>query len=469
MRRFWRWLAVRAAKYAGVPLRDPALVRMFGAQVSASGVDVTEDSALSCSAWYAGIRLLAQSIGSLPVAPYKIGGDGYTPADKHPSFEVLFIEPNYEMTPMLFHETLTGHAVSWGNGYARIEREKQSDPLSPVIALWPMLPNQVTPERDDTGEIFYRFQAHFDGEVDEDIPACDVIHVPGFSFDGLKGYSAVQRAREAIGLSIATETCGASLFGRGLITSGILSHPGELGTEAQQNLRESMEQGHRGPENTHRMMILEEGMTFTPYSMPPEQAQFIQTRQFQVVEIARWLDVPPHMLRDLTQATYSNIEHQGIDFLTYSLRPWLVKWQQEYLRKLFTPEERRAYYVGHDTTAFLTTDTIARYTAYGLGRNNGHLSLNDIMRKERKPLLPPEIGDTHLSPQNMQILEKPSAQPVEPALLAETFAFLKDQAPVPHTFAVEVLKAAFPAQSDAFIMPLVAKLRADGTVAGEMP
>lgn len=407
MERSWgqrlaRRLIARAAKYAGIPLRDPALVAMFGHDPAASGVDVDEATALNFSAVWAAVNLLSSSVASLPAGVFKRQGDGGEPVEDHPVHALLSEEPNPDMTPYTFHETLQAHVLTWGNAYVEIERAGDG---GPPVALWPLLPNQVRPECDDAGNLVYQFTGHEPGEEDKTFQPRDIIHVPGLGFDGVMGYPVIQQARESIGLGLASEKFGAGFFGNGSLPHGVISHPTELSPEAKKNLRESWERMHRGPENTHRVAILDEAMKYEKIGIPPEDAQFLETRQFQVVEIARWFNVPPHMLRDLSNATFTNIEHQGIEFLTYSLRPWLIRWRQEYRRKLFSPEERKALYVDHDVQALLQTDMNARYDAYTKGRNGGWLTLNDILKRENKPALPPQLGDSRLVPSTMRVVD----------------------------------------------------------------
>lgn len=445
---FGRRMALRAAKYAGIPLRDPALVALLGHQPSASGIDVDESTAMNYSAVFQAVNIISQSIATLPIEMYRRGQVGEVEKN-HPLSHLLRVCPNYEMTSVVFHETLQAHLLTWGNAYARIEREKDNNPDSPIVAIWPMMPNQVEPDRrNDNGELFYRFKAMYPGEHDEDIPTWKMIHVPGLGFDGIRGYSVIQMAREGIGLGLATERCGAAFFGRGARPGGVLEHPGELTPEAQKNIRESWELLHRGPDNAHRIAILEEGMQWKPTAIPNDDAQFLQTRQFQIVEVARWFNIPPHLLRDLSQATFSNIEHQGIDFLTYTLRPWLVKWVQEYARKLLRRKEQDQYYFGHVVSALLQTDTTARYAAYQSGRNTGFLKLNDILRAENRPLLPDDIGETVIQPVNMQVAGREPPPPAFDAAKVSTAAQLIAQLGIEGTAAENVIKEAGPQLTD---------------------
>jgi len=387
----------RSTKFAGVPLRDPALVSMFGDRASQSGMNVDEVTALNNSAVWAAVNLLSSSVAMLPMDVLRIDGDTVMSDKSHPAYHVLHDTPNGEMTPYTLIETLMAHCLTWGNGYGQIVFGGD-DPLE----IWPIMPNQMRAERDKEGGLIYEFQAHFEGETDCIFFPHQIIHVPALTFDGVMGYGPVRQAREAIGLSLATESYGASFFGRGASPGGVIEHPMDLGEQGRKNLRESWEELHRGPDNSHRLAVLEEGATYKPIGFPPEEAQFLQTRQFQVVEIARWFNVPPHMIRDLANATFSNIEHQQIEFLMYSLAPWLTRFQQELKRKLFIGRHAGRYDIGFDTTALLRADITTRFAAYATARNGGWYTLNDILRAEGKNALPPGQGDVRLVPSTMQ-------------------------------------------------------------------
>jgi HK97 family phage portal protein len=409
-----KWLAekiaYRAAKFAGIPLRDPALVQLLGGKPTEAGVEIDEHSALNISAVWQAVNLISGTRASLPVYVY----EQQTPtrrrvAHDQPEYNLVHKSPNEEMTPFVFHETLQAHALTWGNGYGRIEWS--GDVPTEII---PLMPDQVQPDRREDGSLFYQFKAKYDDEQDEELEPREVIHIPGLGFNGRQGYPVVGFARESLGLMSAAEKFGASLFGRGTIPGGVLETEVGLEETAKKNLRESWELLHRGPQNSHRIAILDEGMTFKPIGLPPEDAQFLQTRQFQVVEIARWFNVPPHMLRDLSQATFSNIEHQGLDFLIYTLLPWLIRWQQEYTRKLFPGKKSNRFGIAHDVKALLQTDTAGRYNAYAVGRNNGFLTLNDILRSENMNTIEDETGDQRIMPANMVVLQPDTGDEVAP-------------------------------------------------------
>jgi HK97 family phage portal protein len=456
-----RYVGLRALKFAGVRPADPALVALWGGGDTASGVDVNERTALNYSAVFAATRLLAESVASLPRITYRrTANGGKERAENTPQYTLLHDAPNPEMSAFTFHETLQAHVVGWGNAYAEIEREK--DKITPR-ALWPLTPDVVRPSRADDGRLYY--EVSDTAGVPRKVLAENMIHVPGLGWDGLKGYPVLSMAREGIALGMVTEKFGASFFGNGAHVGGTLEHPGELSEPAQQNLRESWRRLYGGPNKAGAVAILEEGMKYTPFGVPPENAQFLQTRQFQIVEIARWFNIPPHLLRDLSNATFSNIEHQGLDFLIYTLRPWLIRWEQEYARKLFLAEQRRTLFVEHMVDALLRADTKSRYEAYNLGRNGGWLSLNDILRAENQNPLK-EGGDDRLMPVNMAVIGRAAARPVDMAAVASVTDFLRSIKPAPWALAAELYRAALPAASDSLVSGLVAKLQSDNIVTG---
>lgn len=395
----------RAVKWAGVPLRDPALVSLFGKRETESGTVVDEVTALNFSAVWAAVRVLSESLASLPVTILKTtlaDADERTELIDHPLQYTLNVAPNDRMSAFVFHETLQAHVLTWGNAFARIVGKGGKR------TLWPMAPDQVRIGEDASGNVVYTFDGRKTGEESVALRASEVVHIPGLSFDGLRGYSVISMAAESIGLGMAAEKQGAGFFGRGATPSGIITHPQELTEQARKNLRASWDAIHRGPANSHRVAILDEGMTFSPITMSAKDSEYLATRLFQVVEIARWFNLPPHMLRDLTHATYSNIEHQTIDFLVYSLRPWLIRWKQEYIRKMFTFEEQHSLTLEHDTTALLQTDTAARFAAFRTAREGGWYTINNILRKLGMNTIGPE-GDTYLQPLNMETLGRPVA------------------------------------------------------------
>jgi HK97 family phage portal protein len=371
------------------------LVESLGGQKTNSGVSVSETTALKSSGVYACVRVLSESIASLPLPVYKrLNGRGKARAPDHPLYTVLHDVANEEMTAFTLRETLMGHLCLWGNGYAEIER----DNAGRVRALWPLRPDKTWPERNPTTKRL-EYKTIIGGEQFV-LPFERVFHIPGFGFDGLVGYSPLQMAlREATGLSMATEEFGSRFFGNGSQLGSIIEYPGKLSDDAYDRYKESVIQAYSGLSKSHRLMVLEEGLKYHQVGIPPDAAQFLETRKFQLNEIARIFRVPPHMIGDLERATFSNVEQQSIDFVTHTLRPWFVRWESSIKLKLLTPYERRRFFAEFLVEGLLRGDTESRYRAYAIGRQNGWLSANDILDMENRN--PIEGGDVYLVNGNM--------------------------------------------------------------------
>lgn len=380
-------------------LSDPSrwLTDWFqGGSTSKSGAMVNEDSAMRVTAYLAAVKILSETVGSLPLITYqKLEPRGKARAPNHPVYEVLHDIANEEMTAFQLRETIQGHAVSWGNGYAEIQRDMGGR----VRGLWPLLPDRTWPERDPTTKKL-RYRTTLTNGEQVILPFENVLHIPGFGFDGIVGYNPVILAKEALGLSLATEEFGANFFGQGATPSGIVEYPGKLKEEAYQRYKKDVRTAHEGLSKAHRLMILEEGLKYHQVTIPPEAAQFLETRKFQVSEIARLFRVPPHMLAEMDKATFSNIEQQSIDFVVNTLRSWLVRWEQQIGMKLFTASERRrGFFSEHLVDGLLRGDIKNRYNAYAIARQNGWYSVNDIREKENEN--PVEGGDTYSMNGNM--------------------------------------------------------------------
>ncbi|MEA4923575.1 MAG: phage portal protein [Eubacteriaceae bacterium] len=373
---------------------------------STSGKRVTERSAMQMTAVYSCVRILSESIASLPIHVYSYREDGgKEKATDQPLYFLLHDEPNPEMTSFIFRETLMTHLLLWGNAYAQIIRNGKGE----IIALYPLMPNRMSVDRDDKGQLYYEYTL-----TNDDAPTMkgstvrlspsDVLHIPGLGFDGLVGYSPIAMAKNAIGLAIATEEYGSKFFANGAAPSGVLEHPGTLKDPAK--IRESWQQTFGGSSNAHKVAVLEEGMKYTPISISPEQAQFLETRKFQIDEIARIFRVPPHMVGDLERSTFSNIEQQSLEFVKYTLDPWVSRWEQAITRSLFTPDEKKKYFVKFNLDGLLRGDYQSRMNGYAVGRQNGWMSANDIRELENLDRIPEEEGgDLYLINGNMTKLE----------------------------------------------------------------
>ena len=294
-----------------------------------SGKPVNETTAMQTTAVYACVRILSEAVASLPVHVYRYREDGgKEKVIDHPLYQVLHDEPNPEMTSFVFRETLMSHLLIWGNAYAQIIR----DGAGRVLALYPLLPNKMDVQRDDKGEIYYVYSRSSDENPnfkeygDIQLKKEDVLHIPGLGFDGLIGYSPIAMAKNAVGMTLACEEYGASFFANGANPGGVLEHPGVLKDPSK--VRESWNAVYRGTNNAHKIAVLEEGMKYQQIGIPPEEAQFLETRKFQINEIARLYRIPPHMIGDLDKSSFSNIEQQSLEFVKYTLDPWVARWEQ---------------------------------------------------------------------------------------------------------------------------------------------
>ena len=359
---------------------------------SSAGKVVTERSAMQMTAVYSCVRILAEAIAGLPLHLYRYKEDGSKEkAIGHPLYLLLHDEPNPEMSSFVFRETLMTHLLLWGNAYAQIIRNGKGE----VVALYPLMPNRMSVDRDASGQLYYTYQmSGSDAQTMKDgnvtLRPSDVLHVPGLGFDGLVGYSPIAMAKNAIGLAIATEEYGAKFFANGATPGGLLEYPGTV--KDPDRVRESWNKGFSGSQNAGKVAVLEEGMKYTPISIAPEQAQFLETRKFQINEMARIFRIPPHMIGDLDKSSFSNIEQQSLEFVKYTLDPWVVRWEQSLSRALFTPEEKTEYFFKFNVEGLLRGDYESRMNGYAAARQNGWMSANDIRELENLDRIPAEEG-----------------------------------------------------------------------------
>ena len=367
-----------------------------------SGKAVTERSAMQMTAVYSCVRILAEAVAGLPLHLYRYKEDGgKEKALDHPLYLLLHDEPNPEMSSFVFRETLMTHLLLWGNAYAQIIRNGKGE----VIALYPLMPNRMVVDRDIHGQLYYQYtrsteEAPTMKGVTVNLPPSDVLHIPGLGFDGLVGYSPIAMAKNAIGMAIACEEYGAKFFANGAAPGGVLEHPGTI--KDPQRVRASWQSTFGGSGNSNKIAVLEEGMKYTPIGISPEQAQFLETRKFQINEIARIFRVPPHMVGDLEKSSFSNIEQQSLEFVKYTLEPWLVRWEQSIQRTLFSPEEKKRYFAKFNVEGLLRGDYASRMSGYATARQNGWMSANDIRELENLDRIPTEDGgDLYLINGNM--------------------------------------------------------------------
>lgn len=366
-----------------------------------SGKTVNERTALQTTSVYACVRILSETLASLPLHMYRHTDSGKEKAVSNPLYRLLHDEPNPEMTSFVFRETLMSHLLLWGNAYAQIIRDGRGK----VVALYPLLPDKMEVDRADNGELFYEYQSD-KGKVI--LRKEEVLHILGLGFDGIKGQSPIAMAKNAIGMAIATEEYGAKFFANGANPGGVLEHPGVV--KDPKRVRDSWNAVYQGSSNAHRVAVLEEGMKFTPIGIPPEQAQFIATRKFQLNEIARIFRIPPHMIGDLEKSSFSNIEQQSLEFVKYSLEPWVVRWEMALQKALLNQSEKEEYFIKFNVDGLLRGDYQSRMGGYAVGRQNGWLSANDIRELEDLNRIPEELGgDLYLINGNMTKLEDAGA------------------------------------------------------------
>ena len=396
------WEKRRTAKADRIGDSDPVWVPPL------AGVYVDEQNALQYSAVYACVRILSDTVASLPWRLMRRRSDGGADIDDgSPLYWMLYQAPNPEMSAWDFKRTLESHRQLWGNGYAEITRDGAGRPT----AMFIISPDRVTAKRDGLGAIVYEIENGTNESVI--VPGVDMFHLRGMSHDGIVGMSPIALARQAIGLGIATEQFGASWFGNGSHGSAVLESPTPLAPDRSEALAKQFEKRNRGPKNANRVLVLEGGLQYKPMSVPPEDAQFLETRRFQIEELARIFGVPPHRLADLTRATFSNIEHQQTEFVQGSIVPCVMEFEAEAQRKLIGRPATRKLFTKMSVQAIMRGDQAARSDYYHRLWTMGVMSANEIRRLEDMNPIPD--GDGHLVQMNLTTLPDVAEQEEEPA------------------------------------------------------
>lgn len=378
-----------------MPLTSSTLLDWLGGAKVAAGVSVTETSALGMPAVYRAITLIAGTASALPLHPYRKTGDTRTPLTTGLAAELLDA-PHPDMTPFEFWELKYAHVAGWGNAYSRKLRNR----LDQVRELWPLHPSRVKTGRASDGTKVYVV----DGNTDEPLTDREIFHIPGFGYDGICGVSPIRLARQGIGLAMAAEEYGARLFGSGSLASGILQTEQRLEVGQADALKARWKAKMTGLQSAHEVAVLDSGAKFQQLTIPPEDAQFIESRRFQIQEVARMFGVPPHMLMDTTTSTSwgTGIEQQTIGFVTFTLRPnYLTRFEQR-ISQVLRPEPVYARYA---LEGLLRGDSAQRAAFYFQLWQIGVLSTNDIRALEELP--PVEGGDVRYRPLNMGVLGAP--------------------------------------------------------------
>lgn len=399
--------------------RDPTLWQQQGVgygRKTASSEWVNEDSALTYSACWAATRLLCGTGGSLPFPLYQgLEDERRTKARTHPVYRVLNGMWNPEQTAAAARSLMWQWQVNSGNAYAEIVREGDR-PDGAVIALWPLAPWRVRMERDDSGSLYYTVLNEETRKWDELEPE-RMLHIPSvITMDGITGKGVIAHARESIGAGLAMVKYGANWFGdNGGVPRVVVEHSGKWDDTQRSAFRKEWAEVHSGPEGS-KIAVLGGGAKANPLTISAEDSQFLETQQHTVEEIARWYGVPPHMLQHLLRATFNNVENLGIEFVQYSLIPWLRVWEQCVWQKLLTPDEKLEYFAEHNVDALLRGDAASRSAFYHQAINDGWMNRNEVRKKEN--LDPVDGGEVFLVQGAMVPLDetgKPESSFVNPA------------------------------------------------------
>ena len=384
----------RAETFNPLHPKDPGLTALFNFRDSSSGISVTDDIALAYSAIFACIKVLSETLASIPLPMFRrLPNGGRERAPQHPLFPVLHHRPNPEMTSAELRETLMGQLCLRGNGLANIVRNGAGD----VVELWPLRSDRVRMVRRN-GKIFYLVQLQTETRT---LRREEVFHIRSLSSNGLWGYSPIDQAREAIGLGLAAEKFGATFYANDSTPSGVLQHPEKLSPEAAKRLKETWEDAHQGFEQKHRVSVLEEGLEWKSVGVTPENAQFLQTRKFQITEIARWFRVPPHLIGDLEKATFSNIDSQSLEFVKYTMLPWFFKWEQAIQRDLILEAESESHFAEFLVDGLLRGDPKTRAEFYRTLWGIGAMNDDEIRARENMNPQPDGKGSIYYVPLNV--------------------------------------------------------------------
>jgi len=367
---------------------------------SDSGIRITPETALQSSVVYACVKVLAESMASLPIFVYKRNGSSREKDFKHPLYKVLHHKPNKWQTSFEFREMLMGHILLRGNAYA----EKEFDRKMNVVSLTPLDPSRMKVELQANGDVKYTYQK-LDGTA-RLIPEDFLLHIKGMSNDGVKGFSVINSTPNPVGLALALEKHGASLFKNSANPGGLLKHPAKLSDVAHKRLKDSWNEIHQGAQNSGKMAILEEGLEWVKVGMDNTDSQMLENRKFQTEEICRMFRVPPHLIQDLSRSTFSNIEHQSIDFVQHTLLPWCKRWEEALEIRLLEEEQLETHFIEFLLDGLLRGDFLTRQNGLAVQRNNGIINANEWRALENMNPQEGDGGDVYLVQGAMISLEK---------------------------------------------------------------
>lgn len=436
------------AERRGVVFSDGLLNSLRGA--GGATAPVTPNNSMQITSVFACVRVLSESLASLPLLMYARLPRGKRLATDHSLFTLLRDLPNPEVTSIELRMWMQGHLATWGNAYGQIIKSRSGQ----VLELWPMRPDRVTVYRQNDGWLWYYYSPDVLEEpdirnIDNWYRFDEILHLRGLGFDGVMGYNPIRLMANALMLAKGSENFGTKFFENGARPGVVLTHPAKLSQPAYERLRNSWESRHQGLENAHRVAILEEGMGIEQIGIPPQDAQFLETRKFQRSEIASIFRVPPHMIGDLEKSSFSNIEQQGLEFVQYTLGPWLRIWEQAITRDLLKPSERGTYFAEHMVDWLLRGDTLARYQAYQSAINSGWMTPNEA--RERENMNPATGGDSLLQPLNMMPADQQPARSLDirAMLDSERREGVDDQAQKVRGQKIKLMRSMMPVFEDA--------------------
>ena len=401
-----RWLGVAGNEKRATDIS--VLVEALGGQPTLAGVKVGPQEALGASAVYNAIEMLSNDVAGLPCGVYRRVPGGSEALRNHAADKLVRYKPNPEMTAFQYRQTVMAHKLGWGNSFSEILHDGGGNP----VELWPLPPNKIRIKRDPvTQELIYLYRDNMGREAV--ILARNMLHIAGLGFDGVLGYSVITKARESMGLTLAAQEYGAAFFGNSAQPSGVLQHPESLSQPAQDRLKATWKANYGG-KKAYSVAILEEGMKWQPITMSAKDSQFLETRKFQTTEIARWFNVPPHKLKDLEKATFSNIEQQSIDYVTTSLMPHLTAIEQACRLKLLKESEQSDLFFKHVVQALLRGEVKARYEVYAIAVRNGIMTRAEVRELEDLPPNADPALNLFTFEANMQVLSMDLLKPPEP-------------------------------------------------------
>lgn len=393
---------------------------------SSNGIKtVSNNEAMTISAVFASVRILSNSVASLPCILYKNINGGKDKATTNPLYLKLRLKPNKNQTSIDFFRQVMMSLTMRGNAY--IHKILAVD--GSILELYCLHPDLVRVKNLGGGKLQYSYRNYYVGSEERIFKDYEIIHVRGLTTDGIMGISPLDQAAQTLAIAKAAEEHGANFFGNGINPAGILQHPTKLSPEAAKKLKDRFTEAYGGTKNANSAMVLEEGMTWQQVSLTNEQSQFIETRKFEVTEVARWFGVPPHKIGDLDRATFSNIEHQALEYINDSLKPYLISIETALLTSIFPEKEWSNYTIEFLIDALLRGDTLSRYQAHQIGINNGILSLDEVRSMENRNPLPEDLGKNFYMPLNIGKIKKESE--AEPAGETAHAELDNSQDPVP--------------------------------------